>query len=135
MTGNVNGSVSSNGKVPDKARCFLQLNEQSIWEEVDSYIFENWKNAILIVEGEPDAPRYNGNRFFVSDGKVFLDFKTTLTAKDLAIIARLSGATSQDFTFTQPGGFAKDPEYVMIKFHNRTILKKNFGPAFKATAQ
>jgi len=108
---------------------FLQT-PAGYWEGVDEFIFVNWKFARL----DDDQPRYNGNRVTKGeDGKVSVELVGTVTPKELALIARMTGA-GPDLSpnMTIPGGIVRDPEFVILRKGNQTILKKVGGDKFIA---
>ena len=73
-------------------RYFLQLSGNPQWEEVDEFIYKNWKFAVKDKNGvEGDERRYSGNCVSIVDGKVSVYFDKEgpgMTVKDMAWVAR-----------------------------------------------
>lgn len=118
-------------------RYFLQLNGKSQWEEVDEFIYKNWKFAVREKSDVDDGEgcRYSGNGCKVEDGRVDMVFskEVALSVKDMAWVARMLGAMKHDLDgFVQGGGIFVTPEYVMLKKGMQTILKRVGGEAFVA---
>jgi hypothetical protein len=113
---------------------WLQLahSNEGRWEEVDAFIFENWKFAV-VDEGEHEGQsRYNGNRVCSIDGQVEIETETKLRTKDIVWIARFLGATPNEWNGVVQGGIVREVDYVKMVKRQQVILKKVNGPKFVA---
>ena len=118
-------------------RYFLQLNGKSQWEEVDEFIYKNWKFAVSEKGdvGRGEGCRYSGNGVKCEDGRVdmFFSKESPLSVRDMAWVARMLGANKGDLDgYVQGPGIFVSPEYVMLKKGLQTILKRVGGEAFVA---
>lgn len=119
------------------AKFFLQLAQSSegFWEEVDEFVYENWKYAVIDEGAKEGSPRYNGNRVKHFGGEVEFSVETKMKPKDFAWIARFIGCGTADFNGQVAGGIVRDPSYVKLHKRNQIILKKIHGQAFVAREQ
>ena len=122
------------------SRYFLQLSGGPHWEEVDEYIYKNWKFAVREKGSVDDSNdrRYSGNCVSIVDNRVSVYFDKEapgITTKDMAWIARMLGAAKHELDGYVDKGIYTSPDYVMIKKNNATILKRVGGEAFTAKAK
>lgn len=85
------------------------------WEEVDAYIYTNWRKA-LTKTGEQ---RYNGNRACLVEGQ--LSFHGTFSVADFACLARMLGIQVNN----QAIGYHAKPEYVKFQRKKGVHIHEN----------
>jgi hypothetical protein len=109
-------------------RYFLQLDggKEAAWEEVDDFLFDNWKFAVT----DSEKKRYNGNRVRLEEGRISLQTESDLFALDVARIARFCGFGGQPLETGR--GFVISPEFVMLRRNRQTLLRKTHGSPFVA---
>jgi len=88
---------------------YLQLNDDTLlWEEVDSYTWDNWQNAL----NQKGEARYSGNRVKIGPTKAIQIQASNLTSRDLAVIMRFCGIRENEAPSSVPGGFVRRPEFI-----------------------
>jgi hypothetical protein len=100
---------------------FLQrCDKDRTWEEVDDYLFKNWKYA----KDDSGNPRYNGNRIFRNGSNIQFIQETPLSSRDFVHIAKLGGATQNELSSGIPGGFCKQPDFVELTKSGNNLIRK-----------
>lgn len=92
---------------------YAEDNTPGDWEQVDDYIYKNWKS---VVDPETNEPRYTGNKVIHKGNNVSMEIDQ-ITTSMLGIICRLCGVTIPQH-ISKPGGFAPMPTELL------TIMKK-----------
>lgn len=109
------------------------LHVDGKWEEVDKYIFDNYKYVEKSSENG-FQPRYSNNRFSIIDNQVNLAM-TSISKQDIGIIARIVGCQFPA-NISTPGGFAPKPKELLLirKGNSTSYYEVATGNRFKKVA-
>ncbi len=103
----------------------VQRAGERVWEEVDAYLYKNYKFVI----NDDGTRRYTDNRFSVVDGVVNVSELKALTKNEMSLIARMLGLRVDQ---TATGYSGKPTGMLIIARGNSKVFYQN---GFKYTGR